>query len=40
VKRKEEIIIPDGGTKLLEGDSVTIIGKRADVEKLIKKFTA
>jgi len=40
VKRKEKIIIPDGGTKLLEGDSVTIIGKRADVDKLIKNFSA
>jgi uncharacterized protein with PhoU and TrkA domain len=39
VKRKDKIIIPDGSTKLLAGDSVTIIGKRNDVEKLIKSFS-
>ncbi|RMF60686.1 MAG: hypothetical protein D6748_03540 [Calditrichaeota bacterium] len=40
LKRGDELLIPDGNTKLLAGDKVVIIGKRNDVEKISKRFTA
>jgi len=33
IKRDEEIIIPDGNTKIAAGDIVTLIGKRKDIKK-------
>jgi len=38
IKRKEEIIIPDGNTKLLAGDVLTVIGKKKDVAKVTQSF--
>ena len=38
VKRNEQVIIPDGSTKILEGDLVTIIGKKGDVKKVKNKL--
>ena len=38
IKRKEEIIIPDGNTKLMAGDVLTVIGKKKDVAKLTQSF--
>jgi len=40
IKRGDEIIIPDGNTKLQAGDQVTVIGKAEDVEKVAKRFQA
>ncbi|MFC2088721.1 TrkA C-terminal domain-containing protein, partial [Calditrichota bacterium] len=40
IKRGDEMIIPDGNTKILAGDQVTIIGKTEDVEKVYKRFTS
>jgi K+/H+ antiporter YhaU regulatory subunit KhtT len=40
VKRGEEVIIPDGNTKLYSGDGVTVIGKQDDVEKISKRLSA
>ncbi len=40
IKREDEIIIPDGNTKLKGGDYATVIGKREDVEKVIKRLSA
>ncbi len=40
VKRGKEVIIPDGNTKLLTGDEVTVIGKQDDVAKVAKRITA
>jgi len=40
IKRKEEIIIPDGNTKLQAGDVLTVIGKKKDVAKLTQSFSA
>ncbi len=40
VKRKDEIIIPDGKTELLVGDLVTIVGKQEDVSKLVKRLNS
>lgn len=40
VKRNEEVIIPDGNTRLEVGDQVIIIGKQEDVEKVAKRFAA
>ena len=40
IKRKEQIIIPDGKTELMIGDLVTIVGKREDVKKLIKRLNS
>jgi len=38
ISRAEEVIIPDGTTTILEGDKVTLIGKREDVEEAMKEF--
>ena len=38
IKRREEIIIPDGNTRLLAGDVLTVIGKKNDVAILIQSF--
>jgi protein-tyrosine-phosphatase len=40
IKRDEEVIIPDGNTQLKKGDRVIIIGKKDDVEKIVKRFAA
>ncbi len=40
IKRTGEMIIPDGNTRLKAGDEVVIIGKKEDVEKIVKRFTA
>lgn len=39
VKRNDDIIIPDGNTRLEAGDQVIIIGKKEDVEKVAKRLT-
>jgi len=39
IKRNDEIIIPDGNTKILVDDMVTIIGKKNDVQKVKKKLS-
>ena len=38
ISRAEEVIIPDGTTTILEGDKVTLIGKREDVEAAMQEF--
>ena len=38
IKRNDEVIIPDGNTKILADDLVTIIGKKNDVNKVKKKI--
>ena len=38
IKRNDEIIIPDGNTKIVIDDLVTIIGKKNDVEKVKNKL--
>jgi trk system potassium uptake protein TrkA len=40
IKRGEEVIIPDGNTQLKTSDQVIVIGKRDDVEKVVKRFAA
>jgi len=40
IKRDEEVIIPDGNTLLKAGDQVIVIGKKYDVEKVVKRFAA
>jgi len=40
IKREEEVIIPDGNTQLKAGDQVIVIGKKYDVEKVVKRFSA
>jgi len=40
IKREEEVIIPDGSTVLKAGDQVIVIGKKDDVEKIVKRFAA
>ena len=40
IKRDEEVIIPDGNTQLQAGDQVIVIGKKNDVEKVVKRFSA
>ena len=40
IKREEEVIIPDGNTMLKAGDQVIVIGKKDDVEKIVKRFSA
>ena len=40
IKRAEEVIIPDGNTLLKAGDQVIVIGKKDDVEKVVKRFGA
>lgn len=40
VKREDEMIIPDGNTRLKIGDQVVVIGKKEDVEKVVKRFSA
>jgi len=40
IKREEEVIIPDGNTQLKAGDQVIVIGKKNDVEKVVKRFSA
>lgn len=39
IKRRDEVIIPDGNTRLDAGDQVVVIGKRPDVEKIVKRLT-
>jgi len=39
IKRDKDIIIPDGNTRLIPGDSVTVIGKKEDVKKVLKQFS-
>jgi len=39
IKRDEEVIIPDGNSKILANDLVTIIGKINDVQKVKKKLS-
>jgi uncharacterized protein with PhoU and TrkA domain len=38
IKRDDEVIIPDGNTKILVDDIITIIGKKNDVQKVKNKF--
>jgi len=40
VKRGNDVLIPDGNTKLMAGDQVTFIGKTDDVKKIARRFTA
>ena len=40
IKREEEVIIPDGNTILKTGDQVIVIGKKDDVKKVVKRFSA
>ena len=40
IKREEEVIIPDGNTILKTGDQVIVIGKKDDVDKVVKRFAA
>jgi trk system potassium uptake protein TrkA len=40
VKRGEEVIIPDGNTKLYPGDNVTVIGRPEDVEKIARRISS
>jgi len=40
IKRGEEVIIPDGNTQLKSGDQVIVIGKKDDVEKIVKRLAA
>jgi K+/H+ antiporter YhaU regulatory subunit KhtT len=40
IKRDEEVIIPDGNTQLKTGDQVIVIGKKDDVERVVKRFAA
>jgi K+/H+ antiporter YhaU regulatory subunit KhtT len=40
IKRGDEVIIPDGNTQLKTGDQVIVIGKKDDVEKVVKRFAA
>jgi K+/H+ antiporter YhaU regulatory subunit KhtT len=40
IKRDEKVIIPDGNTQLQAGDQVIVIGKKDDVEKVVKRFSA
>ena len=40
IKRDEQVIIPDGNTQLRAGDQVIVIGKKDDVEKVVKRFAA
>jgi K+/H+ antiporter YhaU regulatory subunit KhtT len=40
IKREEDVIIPDGNTLLKAGDQVIVIGKKDDVEKVVKRFSA
>lgn len=40
IKRDEKVIIPDGNTQLQAGDQVIVIGKKNDVEKVVKRFAA
>jgi trk system potassium uptake protein TrkA len=38
IKRNDEVIIPDGNTKILADDLVTIVGKKSDVKKVKNKL--
>ncbi len=40
INRDKEVIIPDGNTQLKTGDQVIVIGKKDDVEKIVKRFAA
>ncbi len=40
IKRRDDVIIPDGNTQLKTGDQVIVIGKKDDVEKIVKRFAA
>lgn len=40
IKRDEEVIIPDGNTPMKAADQVIVIGKKDDVEKVVKRFAA
>jgi NhaP-type Na+/H+ and K+/H+ antiporter len=39
IKRNDQVIIPDGNTKILVDDLVTIIGKQRDVDKIKNKLS-
>ncbi len=39
IKREDQLIIPDGNTRMLAGDEVTILGKTDDVAKVVKRIT-
>ena len=36
IVREDEVIIPDGQTELKEGDKVTLLGKKEDVEEVVR----
>jgi hypothetical protein len=38
IKRNDEVIIPDGNSRILADDMVTIIGKKGDVKKVKNKL--
>ena len=38
IKRNDEVIIPDGNSRILADDMVTIIGKKGDVKKAKNKL--
>ncbi len=40
IKRGHQMIIPDGNTRLNTGDQVIVIGKKDDVEKVVKRLSA
>lgn len=40
IKREGGVIIPDGNTTLKAGDQVIVIGRKDDVEKIVKRFGA
>jgi NhaP-type Na+/H+ and K+/H+ antiporter len=39
IKRNDEVIIPDGNSRILANDLVTIIGKKNDVQKVKNKLS-
>jgi uncharacterized transporter YbjL len=36
IVREDEVIIPDGQTELKDGDKVTLLGKKEDVEEVVR----
>lgn len=40
LKRKDELIIPDGNTQFSAGDLVTVMGVKDDVDKIIRRLIA
>ncbi len=39
IKRNDDVIIPDGNTKIIENDLVTLIGKKTDVQRVQNKLS-